>query len=93
VCRKALTDKKWLSKFKRAERFALLMPLAMAENEKDLILAKELIEKELEMCDDKDAEFRKRFNAIHDLAVNYRGCMISFGRLPFRNEVLGRKST
>lgn len=47
VCRKALTDKKWLSKFKRAERFALLMPLAMAENDKDLILAKELVEQEL----------------------------------------------
>ena len=65
----------------------------MAENDKDLILAKELVEQELALCDDKDAEFKKRFNAVHDLAVNYRGCMLSFGRLPFRNEVLGRKST
>ena len=70
------------------------MPLAQAENEKDLLLAAELIQKEKATCEELGLqEQMKRFNAIEDLAVNYRGCMLKFGRLPFRNATMGRKNT
>ena len=52
-----------------------------------------LVQIELDKFEDKKDDAYKRFEAIKSLAVNYRGCMETFGRLPFRNEVLGRENT
>ena len=89
-----MTTDHWSKQLKRAEKFVLLMALAQAEVKEDLELAEKLTENEIEECKELELnDMLKRFGAVYDLAVNYRGCMETFGRLPFRNEVLGRRNT
>ena len=94
LAKKVMTDENLKKQYKTAERLFIIQPLMRSERLEDCNLAADLLQTEVNVAIAAgNKELKKRSNQMLKIVNDMTNMVEQFGRLPYGNNALGRKST